>query len=740
MRFFKRLAGALGRAGRAVADLVRRVAVRFGRGSADAAAHALGITLGDLVKWTVMAVLGVIGLGVAGALFLIFYPETQIPEAEPIAETRYLDQGWGTGRESPQRETYYYTPQGASLRNLRYSWFVNLERPWGRRRLADPAHLRSLGFIVDPVPTPANPDQLPIGFGRRYDEALGDYALDITCAACHTGQINITRGGRTIGIRIDGGPAMHAFTAMDIGHFLPVLLGSMASTYVNPFKFNRFARRVLGDAYDEGKSRLSAEFRDVLMTLLAQGWNDTSRHLYPTEEGFGRTDAVGRIANTAFGDHIDPKNYHVANAPVSYPYVWNIWKFDWVQYTAFVTQPMARNVGETLGTGATYTLVDQYGRPIPAAERYRTSVLFDNLLRIESTLQQLKPPRWPEDLLGPIDQAKAERGRQLFQSLTCQGCHGPHVAVDAIKQRDAPLKRSAEPEWMIAAKDVRDIGTDPTAAMNAVNARVDLSRTGLELGAVRTLLADQLKRFQERSDVAIARLTRETAELQRQGAATRDRWTAHQAALDKAIHERPSDEDIQRRLDELDLRAVSIPDGLNILGLVIRDRYYADRRFTDQMRACYEGFDTLDLPQANLGYKPRPLEGVWATPPFLHNGSVPTLYDLLSPAYERPSRFFIGRREFDPLKVGFVTEPLSEGGFWLDTRQVGNANTGHEFRAGYVPYDEQHPQVQYGVIGPELTPAQRFEIIEYLKIHRDEPANAPSQAPPPCLPPGKGSG
>src|SRR5712672_1888448 len=50
---------------------------------------------------------------------------------------------------------------------------------------------------------------------------------------------------------------------------------------------------------------------------------------------------------------------------------------------------------------------------------------------------------------------------------------------------------------------------------------------------------------------------------------------------------------------------------------------------------------------------PRFLDGVWATPPYLHNGSVPNIYALLSPVSERPKSFYLGRREFDPFCVGY---------------------------------------------------------------------------------------
>ena len=109
--------------------------------------------------------------------------------------------------------------------------------------------------------------------------------------------------------------------------------------------------------------------------------------------------------------------------------------------------------------------------------------------------------------------------------------------------------------------------------------------------------------------------------------------------------------------------------------------------------------------QAPLGYKVRPLTGIWAAPPYLHNGSVPNLYALLSPVEERPKRFWLGRREYDPIHVGYSTEEIS-GGFELDTTLPGNSNGGHEFNS---------VQGKKGVIGRLLTPDERLAMIEYLK-------------------------
>ena len=103
-------------------------------------------------------------------------------------------------------------------------------------------------------------------------------------------------------------------------------------------------------------------------------------------------------------------------------------------------------------------------------------------------------------------------------------------------------------------------------------------------------------------------------------------------------------------------------------------------------------------------YKAAPRDGVWATPPFMHNGSVPNLYEMLLPAAQRTKKFCLGR-EFDPVKVGLDTACMP-GTFVLDTTARGNSNAGHSF--------ENAPRGN-GVIGPLLTDDQRWALVEYLK-------------------------
>lgn len=103
--------------------------------------------------------------------------------------------------------------------------------------------------------------------------------------------------------------------------------------------------------------------------------------------------------------------------------------------------------------------------------------------------------------------------------------------------------------------------------------------------------------------------------------------------------------------------------------------------------------------RAPAQYLARPLNGVWATAPYLHNGSVPTLYDLLHPD-QRPAKFAVGDHEFDPLKVGYRSGPDAAGPVWIyDTTQPGNSNIGHSGDA----------------FGTALPEAQKAALLEYLK-------------------------
>lgn len=122
------------------------------------------------------------------------------------------------------------------------------------------------------------------------------------------------------------------------------------------------------------------------------------------------------------------------------------------------------------------------------------------------------------------------------------------------------------------------------------------------------------------------------------------------------------------------------------------------------------GFDEHAVPAATGGYVAPPLSGVWATAPYLHNGSVPTLWHLMNPD-ERPERFESGGHALDFTRLGIAGELDADGVYRMpadyepwstprvyDTRLPGRGNGGHT-----RPFER-------------LSPEQKRALLEYLKV------------------------
>lgn len=96
------------------------------------------------------------------------------------------------------------------------------------------------------------------------------------------------------------------------------------------------------------------------------------------------------------------------------------------------------------------------------------------------------------------------------------------------------------------------------------------------------------------------------------------------------------------------------------------------------------------------GYQSPPLDGLWMRAPYLHNGSVPTLRDLLNPVDQRPRVFFRGYDVYDPVNVGFVTRDFDTArlGWKHDVNERGNGNQGHLYGTS-LPPDEKNALLEY---------------------------------------------
>jgi hypothetical protein len=341
-------------------------------------------------------------------------------------------------------------------------------------------------------------------------------------------------------------------------------------------------------------------------------------------------------------------NYAVANAPVRYPQIWDASWLDWVQYNSSIADPLVRNIGEALGVRAALKL---YG---PDANEFGNSVNMPGLQKLETLLagagplQGLQSPPWPS-VLPALDPEKVAGGAGLYAKY-CQGCHLP------------PLK---------------DLRADLEAAQ-AGHAAPKYWEKYLDTWLIKV------------TDIPLAEIGTDTHEAQ-----------------DYAVR--------TAETGDLGLGRKTAREGLMLVTRSIANRYFDHNQVpVDARRTVWRSLDpgaAVDpgghtLVRDALIYKARPLNGIWAVGTYLHNGSVPSLYLLLSPQSDRPATFWVGSRKFDPVNVGFDSGKM-DGATLFDTSRPGNSNAGHEFRDA--------PPKTPGVIGPLLTPAERMMIIEFLK-------------------------
>ena len=274
------------------------------------------------------------------------------------------------------------------------------------------SYLEGFGFIPDGISL-ENPDGLPVGFTRD-DRFVNPYTgqknvvLGITCAACHTGELFFGEKA----IRIDAGPSL-----IDFQKFTEALGLAVTWTYYDPIRFRRFANRVLGpDQPYADRLLLRKALKYYLDTSFAEF--KATRHLFPTPEGYGRTDALARIGNFVFGTELNNnKNLVIGDGSVNFPPVWDASWMDWVQYNGSIQQPMGRNVGEALGVRSRINLLGYPG------QQFQNTIHVENLREIELLLGGAEPgrgvwsPKRPEDILGKIDRGAAAKGEKLYNEL-----------------------------------------------------------------------------------------------------------------------------------------------------------------------------------------------------------------------------------------------------------------------------------------------------------------------------------
>ncbi len=614
--------------------------------------------------------------------------------AADVNQLEVLSQNW----TDSEAAWFYNVAQGSKL--IPYAWFLHLEQPDSQTPFLADEHIRSLGYLPRSADS-QNPDGLPIGFVKD-----GQH-LGMTCAACHTSQINYQ--GRAW--LVDGAPTLGDIVTLQVR-----LAQALDKTRNDPAKFARFAQGLLGNGDQTAKTALQAELSQVL--AVRQGYNTRNAPAAGAPAfGPGRVDAFGAILNEVSATIADvPGNVWPANAPVSYPFLWDTPQHDRVQWNGaaentdiLLLKPilgtahigaLGRNAGEVIGVFGT---VDATKGGLLQFLGYPSSVNKKNLIAIEESLRKLWSPQWPQTL-PPIDPQLRDLGAKLF-AANCASCH-------ASIQRD-------DPDRTVIAQ-MHAVGTDSTMASNfasrvvksglferRIASATDLRRFGptepvkdLLVHTVQRVLVWQPDGFPKiPPGVLIARapkglenaiyaeftvgnvkvagaftgvkivdgkvqqlLSRDPLRLV--DAAKKQFWQDFRSAARRFI----SDDDTVKPLDQLSgIKFDVVPEGTQMT-------------FTQPV--------TIEF-----AYKARPLNGIWATAPYLHNGSVPNLNELLKPPGERVHPFRVGSREFDPVNVGFR---IDQGDFEFDTTLPGNSNAGHDYTRTF-------------------SDVERKQLIEYMK-------------------------
>jgi len=536
------------------------------------------------------------------------------------------------------RWAFYSLDQGSRLMPL--AWFKALKTADGQPFAGD--QLARWGYLRR-----ESPSGLPVGF------AIGDKDgtpyVGMSCAACHTRQIRV---GSEL-IRIDGGPALSNLHGFFVG-----LDEALQRVLASDAAFNAFSAEVLpAQASAADKAALRTQF-----TALAGPYHEVvSKALGGTPEwGLGLADAISMIFNRLGGldigppadNYLIPGNISPSNAPVRYPFLWNAAIQDKTQWAGFAPNgnrvfSLSRNLGEVYGVFADFHPAPDRGRVEQVDLLNPNSANFENLERLEQLIERIGPPQW----IWASDSTWAGRGKGVYEQ-TCSTCHGinrkwtfgfwPLVTIN----------------W---TTPVKDVCTD--TLQHTVLQRTGAS--GLLTGArspLQGITLGESAKLVDMLNVAVSGAILQKAAGLRQG------------------------------------------DGGQLQTVASITSPGARQQVSQAFKAAPETAPQVVTDCSRQGpnsYEARVLQGIWAAAPYLHNGSVPTLADLLEPASRRPASFEISP-DYDIDKVGLAREPQAGSLHWTyqttdcSARDSGRSRCGHEY-------------------GTTLSTDDKKALLEYLK-------------------------
>jgi mono/diheme cytochrome c family protein len=554
------------------------------------------------------------GTGAVALSFLACQPTRQEVARDRVAQ---LNQGWSQA----EVEFYNHANEGTNLAPL--DFFLNLpDRAKPGAKFVDRL-VSAYGFIPSPK-SELNPHGLPVGFAldERWKATLGERVyVGINCAACHTRRLTYSKGADSWTLPVHGGPAM-----IDFPRFKQDLYDTFFAVAKDDALAREFAKAVLGkDADDAAVAAIRAEIAEFTGPVAAARSVLEGAKVAQADFGPGNLNALsqGNYNNAGLGAWLAKKGFPLGGGPpmlpkmegaANYPPMWFAPHDTWAQWFVEIHHAGPRNWVQSLSTSEV--------RPpklVAAAKQGAlfASIHFENIQAIQSSLERLRTPKWPEEVFGPINRSLAAEGRAVYQER-CAACH----TRSALAPNQLGIVFKERPAF--------DVGTDPTAYQQFVESGPD-----------------------------------RLAGLQKVG--------------DKLI-------DVRREQLQKDPRVGPklVGNYMNLYSRGLENKFAVAKEYDEPKAPPRE--------KSGASYWASPLEGVFASAPYFHNGSVRTLWEVLTDPKQREKSFKTGSVEFDVEGVGL----RNDGPFTYNTAEPGKGNGGHPF-------------------GTDLPKEKKAALIEYMK-------------------------
>jgi hypothetical protein len=323
---------------------------------------------------------------------------------------------------------------------------------------------------------------------------------------------------------------------------------------------------------------------------------------------------------------------------------------------------MIRNAGEVVGVFGGLEIKEGKGKGDADKNKhtYISNIDFEGLGQLEGFVKILKAPSW-EDVnsnLPALDAVQVAKGAELY-AAHCSNCHQVIPSEDQYAYYNAVMV------------SVEEVGTDPMTSWAAEHNTVG---TGILEGSKAEIVAgdvftDSTRAINIPVNGVVGSVLGNLSHF------------INGILITEGV--KPTEDDLRNAIKK---------------HIMIRDSMVDNRPDAHDIPGHIPTNTGTALNLEGLKYKARPLNGIWATAPYLHNGSVPSLWALLMEPENRPPSFWVGSHEFDPINVGFITDSGKNNFMVQDSLGIiqGNSNLGHDY-------------------GTTFSDEEKWALIEYMK-------------------------